>query len=223
MAQFPSEMGKRRGRERGQSDPGRDGAARHQGEARARDQGQREMTIARKGRLAVGLIGARPPGPRLCARSGRPHCRRRGWWPLPIRSATLAQEVAAEFDVAAALHRSAGAHRRPGGRRHRHRQPRRTRTASSSSRRRQRGQADVLREAAGAVARRGRGDAGGDRAVRHLLPDGIHAAVRRRLRRREEADRSRAHRHAAGLQVDVARSVPPEPRVRQSRRAAAAC
>ena len=53
------------------------------------------------------------------------------------------------------------------------------------------------------------------RAARHVLPDGIHAPVRSRLRGGQAADRRRAHREAGRVQVDVARSVPPEPRVRQ--------
>ena len=76
-------------------------------------------------------------------------------------------------------------------------------------------EADLLREAAGAVAGGSRRDEGRDREVRHVLPDGLHAPLRRRLRGREEADRRRPHRHAARVQGHVARSVPPEPRVRQ--------
>ena len=140
---------------------------------------------------------------------------RRGWWPLPTRSErwrrksrpnstcrgttrirmALIDDPAVEAIVIVSPD-------------HTHRRARHRGGAA--------GQADVLREAAGALARRDRGDEGGDREVRHVLPDGIHAAVRCRLCRREEADRRRAHRHAAGLQIDVARSVQAEPRVRES-------
>ena len=46
VAQFPSEMGRRRRRKRGQGDPRRDGAGGNQGQARAGDKGQREKGVS---------------------------------------------------------------------------------------------------------------------------------------------------------------------------------
>ena len=53
-------------------------------------------------------------------------------------------------------------------------------------------QADVLREAAGAVADECRAMQQRRRAARHVLSDGLHAPVRSRLRGGEAADRRRA-------------------------------
>ena len=173
------------------------------------------MTATGKGRLAIGLIGAGRLGASTRA-TWRAASRRPGSSRSPTRWSALAQEVAAEFDVPRQYADPLALIDDPAvdavvivSPTHTHRElVIAAARAASKPTFCEKPPALSLDEVAAmqeAVA-----------DVRHVLPDGIHAPVRRRLRVGEEADRGGAHRHAAGLQVDVARSVPAEPRVRQS-------
>ena len=76
-------------------------------------------------------------------------------------------------------------------------------------------QADLLREAARAHPRaRPPRWSGRSTQQRRLLPDGLHAPLRRRLRGGPEAGAGGRDRHAGGLQVHVARPAPHVARVR---------
>ena len=222
VAQFPSEMGTRRGRERGEGDPRRNGAGGHQGEARTRDQGQREMTSTGKGRLAIGLIGLGRLG-RVYARDLASRIAETRLVAVADPVGALAKEVAAEFDVPRALRRSAGADRRSGGRRDRHRQPDAHAPRAGdrggaagrsrrSARSRRRCRSTKWRRCRTAIAQSGM-----------FFQMGFMRRFDAGYAVGEEADRGGAHRHAAGVQVDLARSVPARASSTRTRRAAAAC
>src|SRR5262249_20580412 len=98
-AGVPRRDGTRRSRERRQGDPRRNAAGRHQRQARARDQGQRQMTAqVRKTRLAVGLVGVGRLG-RVYARDLAGRIAETRLVAVADINEPLAREVAAEFDV----------------------------------------------------------------------------------------------------------------------------
>ena len=163
VAQFPSEMGRVAVESAVKVIRGETVPAEIKVEARARDKGQREMTASD---LAVGLIGLGRLG-RVYARDlVRPHSPKRGSWRWPIPLGSLAagsrRRVRRRAPLCGSRSRSSTTTAvdavvivTPT---HTHRRARRRRGGAQ--------EADVLRKAAGALARRGRGDAGGHRPLR---------------------------------------------------------
>ena len=127
----------------------------------------------------------------------------------------LADEIAEQFDVPEGLRLRRRADRRP-QRRCRGRRQSDAHAPGNRRRRRSVAETDVLRETARAQPRRMRGDVGRRRQVGHVLSDGLHAPLRSRICGGEGKDCPGRDWETAGLQIDVARSVPSEPRVRES-------
>ena len=127
----------------------------------------------------------------------------------------LAASIAEEFDIPSTVQLCRRFDRRPqrrcGGHRHLH---------ACASRQRHRGgrgeEADVLRKTAGAQPCRMRGHVERGREVGRVLSNGLHAPLRPRLRRGEGKNRAGRHRQARRLQIELTRSVPPQPRIRES-------